>query len=65
MSAKVRAVLKVQETDDQQLDKGLAKRFEYVVDLDVELVGSEEWSPSSKNRMCNLEDADINFRVAL
>jgi len=52
-------------THHKELDKGLAKRVDDVIDLGVQFVGSEERPPSSEDGMRHLEHANVDFGIGV
>jgi hypothetical protein len=50
-------------THNKQLDEGLAKRLNDMIDLQVQLVGSEERAPAGENGVCHLENANVGLGV--
>lgn len=50
-------------THDEQLDKGLAERLNDMVDLQVQLVGSEERAPAGEDGVCHLKNANVGLGV--
>jgi hypothetical protein len=45
------------------LEKRLAKRFENVIDFNVEFVRLLEWAPSVEYRVCDFQNTSIDFRI--
>jgi hypothetical protein len=50
-------------TYHKKLNKGLSKCLNHMVDLHVELVRSEQGSPSDKDGVCNFENTNVNLGV--
>lgn len=50
-------------TYHKKVDKSLAKSLNDMVDLHIQLVCSEQGSPSHKDGMCDLEDTNVDLGV--
>lgn len=51
-------------TYHEKLNESLSKGLNHMIDLHIKFVCSKERSPSGKDRMCNLENADVDLGVS-
>lgn len=53
----------VSKTYYKKLKESLAKSFNYMVDLHVKFVSTEQWSPSNEDGVCDFKNTDVDLWI--